>query len=68
MERNRSKDFPKSRKSLKTIMRKALTVNSSVFCMYLCQSGESPRIIILQFNLQVDVCSAQGGFLGEREE
>lgn len=42
MERNGSKDFPKSRKALKTIMREALIVNSSVFCMYLCQNGESP--------------------------
>lgn len=30
MERNRSQDFPKSRKALKAIMREALTVNSCV--------------------------------------
>lgn len=39
MERNRSQDFAKS-STEKTIMREALTVNSSVFCRYLCQRGE----------------------------
>lgn len=39
MERNRSQDFAKS-STEKTIMREPLTVNSSVFCRYLCQRGE----------------------------